>query len=212
MQKKIILISILIIMLTGCVKIDYSNKKYSDLVVNCLNKKSITNNVALGYKYYIPKGVKITKNYDYNQVFLVDNNYMYMYVDINSFYYNTKSENKDASNYYYFEKISYDGKIGYIAIKKETNKYYVEIEYNYSKIEFYSEEKKLNKMITLSSIILNSIDYNKKIIEKVLNESIGSFSEISYEIEKPEDTSSNFSQYLNEYIKEEEESEELPDE
>ena len=71
-------------------------------------------------------------------------------------------------------------------------------------------------MITLSSIILNSIKYNNKVIEKVLARDFGEFSELTYKVDKPEDASNNFSQYLEEYVqkekKENNEKEQIPDE
>ena len=53
-----------------------------------------------------------------------------------------------------------------------------------------------------------------KVIKKVINESLGSFSEVTYEVDKPDDASNNFSQYLEEYVQEEEDdtSSQLPDE
>lgn len=211
MQRKVLLVIVLIIFLTGCVRIDEVKNDYASLVVSCLNNDAIANDVALGYKYYLPKGVKLIKNYDYNQKFMVDDTYLYMFVDINSYYYKTKLKDKDNSNYFYYQKISYDSKNGYLSISKDEDKYFTEIVYNYAKIEFYSDYDNLNKLITLASIILNSVDYNDVVIEKILDESLGSFSEITYEIEKPEDASSNFSQYLEEYVKEETK-ESLPDE
>ena len=93
MRKKILFFSILVLLLCGCTRIDTDKtNNYSSLVVNCLSKKAYTNDVTLGYKFYLPKGVKLKKNYDYNQVLLVDNINMYMYVDINAYYYNIKKE------------------------------------------------------------------------------------------------------------------------
>lgn len=210
MQKRLLLVGILIFILTGCTRIDNDDQNYVGLVVNCLNNKAITNDVALGYKYYLPRGVKLVKNYDYNQKFLIDDTYLYMFVDINSYYYKSSINYNDDNDYFYYQKISYDGKNGYIKITDDDDSYFTEILYNYAKVEFYSDYNSLNKMITLSSIVLNSIDYNDVIIEKVLMENSGSSSEITYEIAKPDDASNNFSQYLEEYVQEDEE-ENLPD-
>lgn len=211
MQRKGLLVIVLIILLTGCVRIDEVREDYVNLVVETLKTDAITNDVALGYKYYLPKGVKLIKKYDCNQKFMVDDTYLYMYVDVNSYYYKSDLKELDSSNYFYYQKISYDGKNGYLSIAEGDDKYFVVVVYNYAKIEFYSDYDNLNKLITLSSIILNSVNYNDVVIEKILDESLGSFSEIAYEIEKPEDASSNFSQYLEEYVKEDTK-EELPDE
>lgn len=211
MQKKILLVSILILILSGCVKIDKNSQNYISIINNCLNTKTISNDVALGYKYYLPKGVKLIKNYDYNQKFSVGQNDLYMYVDINSYYYKSKLKKQTSDNYYY-HKIKKGKKTGYISISKSNNLYFTKIVYNYAKMEFYSNSNDLNNLITLSTIILNSIDYNDIIIEKVLGENLGDYSEITYELKKPEDASNDFSQYLEEYVQEDKAEKKLPDE
>ena len=211
MQKKILLVSILILILSGCAKIDKNSQNYISIINNCLNTKTISNDVALGYKYYLPKGVKLIKNYDYNQKFSVGQNDLYMYVDINSYYYKSKLK-KQTSNNYYYHKIKKGKKTGYISISKSNNLYFTKIVYNYAKMEFYSNSNDLNNLITLSTIILNSIDYNDIIIEKVLGENLGDYSEITYELKKPEDASNDFSQYLEEYVQEDKSEKKLPDE
>ena len=50
------------------------------------------------------------------------------------------------------------------------------------------------------------------IIEKILEGNLGEFSEFNYELDKPENASSNFSQILEEYVQKEETNEILPDE
>lgn len=212
MQKRMLLVGMVIFILTGCTRIDNNNQDYVNSVVNCLNNKSITNDVALGYKYYLPKGVKLIKKYDYNQKFLVDDTYLYLFVDINGYYYKSKIDDGGKNNYFYYRKISYDGKNGYIKINQDGDSYFVGVVYNYAMMEFYVDYDNLNKMIILSSIMINSIEYNDVIIERVLDEGQGSTSEITYEIEKPEDASNNFAQYLEEYVQEEDNEEKLPDE
>ena len=211
MQKKWILV-IILILFTGCTKINDEDTKHASYVVNCLGNKSYVNNVAVGYKYYLPKGVKKLKDFDYNQKFAFNDSYLYMFVDINSYFYKTNSEMKESVGDYYFQKISYDGKYGYVKIIQDNDYYFTRVFYNYAKIEFYSKKKDINKLLSVSATILNSIKYNKKVIEKILDESVGASKEFSYEIEKPVDASNSFSQYLEEYVTEEDTKEKLPDE
>ena len=213
MHRKIILI-VCLLLLSGCKQITDDNN-YIDKVYNCLKKEKITNEVSLGYKYYIPKGVKKIKDFDYNQVFLVDDCYLYLYVDIISFFYNKELKHLNDDSVYYYESFDFDGKKGYLEIIENNEEYYLKIIYNYSKIEGYVPKEKLNKVITLSSIILNSIEYNHIVIDKILEGELGQFSEFTYEVDKPEGASSNFSQILEEYVQkddEEEIAEGLPDE
>jgi len=213
MHKKILLICF-VFLLVGCKKIE-SNENYIGFVNNCLNDDYVTNEVSLGYQYYIPKGVKKVHDYDYNQVFLVDDSKMYLYVDIISYFYQEqKSDNLTGNGDYYYQPINYQKKNGYLSIVLKDEQYFVTIMYHYSKIEVYTTKENLSKVITLASIILNSIDYNDTVIEKVLQGDLGQFSEFTYEVDKPDDASSNFSQLLEEYVQkeEEEENEQLPGE
>lgn len=215
-MKKVIVLVCLLLLLTGCVKIDSNDDDYKQLVENCLNDKIITNNVALGYKFYVPRGVRLIKNYDYNQVFLIDDDYIYLYVDIISYYYNNKLNYEDSLSSYYYYEFSFDNKFGYIVItENDSNRYYVKIVYNYAKVEFYTSQGNLPKYISLATIMLNNIEYNDIVIEDILENHSGSFSNIKYQVDKPLDASSNFSQFLEEFVQEddaEDNSEVLPDE
>lgn len=214
-MKKMIILVCLIMLLTGCVKIDSDTKDYKQLINNCLSDQIITNNVAKGYKFYVPRGVKLIKNYDYNQTFLVDDTYIYMYVDIISYFYKNSANYKENTyNYNYYQELSNNEKFGYIGIKENDKNYYVKIIYNYAKIEFYTDGSNMPKLINMAAIILNNIEYKNLIIENILENNSGSFSSIKYEVDKPEDASSNFSQFLEEVVQEETEDikEILPDE
>lgn len=214
MHKKILFIGF-IFLLVGCKNIDYTTD-YIEYVRPCLNDKHIVNDVSLGYQYYVPKGVKKVHDYDYNQVFLVDETTLYLYVDVISYYH--KRELKMSSNNeenVYYQSVSSGKKNGYVKVKKVEDMYLVNIVYHYSKIEFYAEEVDLGKLITISAIILNSVEYNDTVIEKILEGDLGEFSEFTYEVEKPEGATSSFSQILEEYVQKEDEEdkkEELPDE
>ena len=205
MIKKKLIICLLFLLLIGCKRVD-NNDNYIEYVYSCLNNKNIVNSVSLGYKYYIPKGLKKIHDYDYNQIFLNDNTKIYLYVDVISYFYKKElvlTKNDDS----YFESFKHDGN-GYIEVEEKENEYFVTIVYNYARVEFYSSKDDLSKNIILSSIILNSIEYNDVVIEKILEGNLGEFSEFTYELDKPEDASSNFSQILEEYVQKEDEIEE----
>lgn len=212
MQKKVFILVMSLILFVGCTKIDDNDLKHASYVVDCLGTKRYANNVALGYRYYLPKGVKIIEDFDYNQKFVVDDVKLYMFVDINSYYYKKDLNIDEDNSDYYFQQISYDGKYGCVKIIKDGDKYFTRVLYNYAKIDFYSDKKSINRLLTVSAVILNSIKYNKNVIERVLDENLGSSKEFSYEIDKPVDASNNFSQYLEEYVTEEDKKEKLPDE
>ena len=216
MKKKILLV-LFLMLLTGCVRTDINNGDYKELVSQVINNKTNgTNEVANGYRFYVPKGVRLIENDSNNQIFMGMGTKIYMYVDITSYYYKNLLNYKDIEDSYYFSKVSSGDKTGFIKITKtDDDKFYVEIVYNYAKVEVYTDKYNLNDIITLSSILLNNISYNDNIIENLLDDNHNSGSDITYNIDKPEDASSDFTQYLNEYITEEEAdtgSEKLPDE
>ena len=212
MYKKILFICF-IFLLAGCTNINDS-QDYVSLVKNCFTSKNVVNDVSLGYKYYVPKGVEKIHDYDYNQVFLSNDSSIYLYVDIISYYYKKDLQYQKTGKEFYYETFQNGNKKGYIKIEQEGDTYFVSIVYHSSKIEFYSDLNHLNKLITLSSVILNSITYNDTVIEKGLEGNLGEFSEFTYEVKKPDGSSSNFSQYLEEYVQKEEQrkKEKLPDE
>lgn len=212
MLKKILLVCFSFL-LVGCVRVDQF-KDYSTLIDDCLVDHVTTNEVSLGYRYYVPKGVRKIHDYDYNQVFLIDGASVYLYVDIVSYFHKKEIKFVKSSDKSVYQEIKHGKKKGYFELVEYDDSCFVRLYYNYSKIEFYTDKDNLNKMITLSSVILNSIRYNDMVIEKVLEGSFGEFSEMNYEVEKPIDASSDFSQYLEEYVQKEkkEKKEELPDE
>ena len=99
--------------------------------------------------------------------------------------------------------LSMDHKNGYVKITKDKDKYFMKVVYNYAKIETYVEEYELADILSYSMIILNSINYNDNLIEKILQDDYYSSSFKEYKIKKPEDAESKFSEYLSEYVGEE---------
>lgn len=214
MKKKILLV-FFVLLLTGCVRTDLNKENYDELVLNVINnKKHDTNEVGSGYQFYVPKGVRLLENDNNNQVFIGLGTKIYMYVDITSYHYKNALNYETTEDSFYIKRLNSGSKTGFIQIIKEDSQYFVKIIYNYAKVEVYTDEYNLNNVITLSSIILNSIEYNDTIIEKLLDDNHNSGSEITYNIDKPADASNDFSSYLEEYITEEEastDSDELPD-
>lgn len=205
-MKKIFILTLLLILCTGCIKINDENNK--DLIVDeIINNKTTPNTMAMGYKYYLPLGVNKIYDKDYNQIFKYEDNYIYLYVDtISYFYKNLLNFNEENSvNSYFYRKITNGSKVGFIKItKEEDNLYFIKIVYNYAKIETYVEEKEITKLLTNSMIILDSIDYNDNLIKKILEDNYSLGAEKEYKIDKPKDATSKFTEYLSEYVQNEE--------
>ena len=206
MKKKSLLIMVLLLC-ASCTRVN--DKNYDDIVMNVTrNNSNIYNTTSLGYKYYLPLGVSKVYDKDYNQKFKVNDTYMYLYVDIVSYYYknNLNLSDSDINNCYYYSPIkSDDNKTGYVKITKEDdNKYFIKIVYNYAKIESYVNDYEISNILSYSMIILDSISYNDKLVENILLEEYYSSSSKEYKIKKPENTESKFSEYLSEYVADEE--------
>lgn len=58
----------------------------------------------MGYKYYLPIGVSKVYDKDYNQRLKIENLYLYLYVDIVSYYYrNSLNFNEEGTDCYYYK-------------------------------------------------------------------------------------------------------------
>ena len=188
----------------GCTRID---NNYNDIIDSVTkNNSNIYNTTALGYKYYLPLGISKVYDKDYNQKFKINNTYMYLYVDIVSYYYknNLNLDDNDSNNSYFYTRInSSDNKTGYVKITKDDDKYFIKVVYNYAKIEAYVHEWEISDVLSYAMIILDSINYNDKLVESIILEELYSSSFKEYKIKKPEDAESKFSEYLSEYVGEE---------
>lgn len=211
-KKRIVFFVTIALILTGCTKI---TDNYDEIIDTTMAKENkAVNTVSTGYELYIPIGVIQVNDNQYNQKFKIRGRYLYLYVDTVSYYYknNLNYKNNEYYNYYYKE-INYNNKTGYVGINKIDNEtYFCEIIFNYSKVEFYADKDDLSIMLADSLIIQNSIRYNDTLIALELESNAHDGRELKYELKKPKDSESTFSDYLQEYVAEESEDVELPDE
>lgn len=202
-MKKILILCTLLILCVGCTRID-NVEDYKIIIDDIIKNENISSNTtSMGYKYYLPIGVTKVYDKDYNQKFKYEDVYLYLYVDAVSYYYrNPLNFNDNEGDFYY--KISNGEKMGYVLIKQEEDNYFLKIVYNYAKIETYVSKDLLNDVIANSMIIVNSIDYNDNLIKKILEDEYYSSTAEEYKIKKPDTAISKFSEYLSEYVAEEE--------
>lgn len=210
-KKRIVFFVTIALILTGCTKI---TNNYDEIIDTTMKKNNMTTNtVSTGYELYIPMGVMQINDSQYNQRFKIKNRYVYLYVDTVSYYYkNTLNYKNDGYYNYYYKEVNFNNKNGYVGINKLDNgEYFCEIVYNYSKIEFYADLDDLPIILANSLIIQNSISYNDTLIALELESNAHDEHELKYELKKPKDSESTFSDYLQEYVAEESEDVELPD-
>ncbi len=211
-MKKFLILLLLTVFLSGCTRTD-NEIEYKNIADNIINSSTnLVNTATKGYKYYLPKGVSLIYNIDFNQKFRILDEDIYMYVDIVSYYYKKDLNDYEKDFNYYFSNISSKNKVGYIGINKEDNEYFVKLVYNYAKVEFYTSEDKISNLIAYSMIIMNSIEYNDILILEIIEDNNIRSEDSVYNILKPDDSESKFNEYLEEYVQDEEKIEALPDE
>ena len=198
MKKKIILLIISILALTGCTNL--TNMSIDELVDVMLEKNTkLSNNVFDGYKYYIPRGLKLLEKDEYNASLKDEyNNTYYFYIDVVSYY------NKEEINYkinkkaYFSKELDYNKKKGYIEITKikDTDRYFIEYMYNYGKIEAFVKEKEIKYAIINMSSILKSLEFNRTVLESLIGNNVLNYKENTYDVMKPKGSTATKDTYL----------------
>ena len=167
MKKFMLLISILLLT-TACTninKLDYKENINNVIKQNTNNK--IYNHYGTGYKYYLPKYMSVKNISNFNETINSNDNTYYLYLDVISYYNKSKIINNSKCQSLYTFNNKYDG---YLCINDVNNEYFVEIVYNYAKIEVKVDKYYLNETINNSIIILSTIKYDKDLISNLIKE------------------------------------------
>ena len=203
-MKRVLLTLLIVLLMTGCTITRIDKYDFPKIVSTILPLKVKDHNViGKGYKYYAPKGVTRKSASEYNDILKFNNNYYYLYVDVVSYYYKTDFDYK-KKDVYYSEELNYNGKKGYLEITKVKGKLFVEMMYNYAKIETYVSENELNDTMINLSYILSSIDFNDSLLKKIEDEGNYNSKEEVYNIFETKEKDGNFLEYIEEYDKYEE--------
>lgn len=167
--KKIILISAIALMMTGCTVVRIDTGSIDNMVSVILSKdNSLYNRIGKGYKYYIPRGVSYIDSSGNNDKLYSNGVYYYLYLNEIGYYYKTSIDYKENKNALYSKKIDNEG---FIEIIEEKKGYLIEFVYNYAKIEaFVADEKDINDVILNSSYILSTIKYNSSVVKLALED------------------------------------------
>ena len=196
MKKNFILLSLLIcLFVTGC-------KSVQDMTLEEIINKKVNRSVETyntyrkGYKYFLPSGLGVVESTDYNEVLRDENYRYYLYIDAVS-YFNKVIETYEVSEEAYVSMpINYNIKYGYLEItRKDEDKYFIEIMYNYAKIEVIVKEKDINVVVSNSMNILSSIKFNDNILKTLLGDETSQLNEFEFNIFETTTTSTE-SDYL----------------
>ena len=199
MKKKIISIFIIILLTTGCTTIE--SNSYDEILTNTTNTLVNTTNInRVGYKYYLPKGMRLLSYEGSNEIISHGENIYYLYVDYVSYYNKIPSSYTESKTAVYSKNILKDKKFGYIEIKNtENDKYFIEIMYNYAKIEVIVDKEATKETIAYAMSILSSITYQETVLTSLMGEDVLKTNEVEHNIFAPADTESEYLEIVEEY-------------
>ena len=194
MKKIVVLLSIVILLTTGCTFKKLDSYDFPKNMNYLLSKKNKLYNVYYdGYKYYLPKGVTFINKDDYNAL-LKDqyNNKYYLYVDLISYYHEVENSYDINNESYYSKKLDINKKNGYIQIDEYDGKYFIQFVYNYVKIESYVDKVNLSRSINNMCYILRSFKFNDSVIESLIGEQALDYKEIEYSLFKADSSKESY--------------------
>ena len=200
-MKKLVLILTLVILFTGCDVKKITDKDINDVIDKTLSEKvQGSNNNFKGYKYYIPRGFTLENKKGNNYVLLSDGEHYYLYVDIVSYFHKKEIDTTFDNNLYFSKEINYNDIKGYVKISEPKNDiYFIEVVYNYSKIEAYVKSENLEDALKNSIKVLASIQYNDIILDTMIGEKTLSYEEEEYNFFESKREDGNFLDYIEEY-------------
>ena len=199
---KLFLFLLAVLILTGCSIKEINTKDYINNINTIISRESkYTNTNAIGYQYYVPNGVITAETTDFNQKLISDNMIYYLYTDVVSYYHNILVGYENNEDAYISEEIAHDNKRGYLEVNEVNDKYFIEMMFNYAKIESYVDKKDLSDALVNISYIISSIKYNDDVIDSMFgNEKYNLSDREMYNIfETKKTVNDNFLMYNEEY-------------
>ena len=201
MKKIIVLLSIVLLSITGCSIRKLDDKNIDKNIHILLSEKVDMTNVNFeGYNYYVPIGLKFLTKEDYNAV-LKDRfgNKYYLYVNVIAYYHDIETTYEVNDESYYSKKLDYRKKTGFIEVNEVDGKYYIEYVFNYGRIQALIEKDDLVRVINNMSYILRSIEYNDEVLESLVGENILSYAEETFSLFETEATQEDFLDVVKKY-------------
>ena len=187
-----------ILALTGCTNLtNMSTDEVVDVMLK--NDSNLSNNVFDGYKYYIPKGLRLLEKNEYNASLKDEyNNTYYFYIDVISYYNKEEVEYKVNNKAYFSKELDYNDKKGYLEITKieDTDAYFIEYMYNYGKIEAFVKENEIKSAIINMSSVLKSLEFNRTVLESLIGNNVLDYKEDTYDVMKPKGSTATKDTYL----------------
>ena len=207
MKKKLVGLLLIIFFSCGCTSIQ--NESYENIIDSALRNTIRTTNITrAGYKYYLPQGMRLIEYEGSNEIISHNNDTYYLYVDYVSYYNKVVEEYEEKTDVVYSKALKNGDSFGYIEIKNTSNdKYFIEIMYNYAKIEVIVEKESANEAVAYAMSILTSINYQDTVLIGLMGEDVLTSNEVEHNIFETAQTESGYLEIVEEYGQYEEDSE-----
>ncbi|MDD3304840.1 MAG: hypothetical protein PHT75_01765 [Bacilli bacterium] len=200
MKKIFVMLLIFPFVLMGCTVVEVNDKDLNKIVDTILGKNlNLHNQTSNGYKYYLPRGTRVIDSTSYNEKLFSDGYKYYLYVDIVNYHFKKDVSYEENMDAYFSKKLDYNKKQGYLEITEIKNLYFVEMMYNYSKIEVFVSKDNIKDAVINASYILSSLNFNDTIIETLFNETSIDLNEEKFKLFEPKREEGNFLDYVKEY-------------
>lgn len=201
-MKKIISLTLLLLIVTGCSFKRINDDSFDNVINSVLYQDTTLFNMTFdGYKFYLPRGTKVLEQRDYNLEIKDKDNIYYLYVSPIEYYYKTKSNHEIDKKIFYSKNLSYKDYTGYVDVTEVNDKYFVEVVYNYAKVETYVNKENLNNSFFNICYILSTIKFNDSAISYKLSKSGFDLTTEEFSIFKSKKSDDNFLKYVEEYDK-----------
>lgn len=199
-MKKLILLLSFVFVITGCTITELEENSIDDIIVDVFDRKSsLANTYFEGYKFYLPRGMKLLDKSDYNSKIDYSGNSYYLYIDVISYYHKVEAKFDLKNDSYYLKQFDYNGKKGYIQINKIEDKYFLQMYFSYAKVEAYINESDIEDSIIYIGSILSSIKFNDEVLETIIGDNVLDYKEEAFHLFGSKREDSNFLDYIDEY-------------
>jgi len=198
-MKKGILLVICLFFMAGCS--DITSHSIDEILNDGIQSNTTLANVyRTGYKYYLPNGMKTIHSKDFNEIVYTEKYPFYLYVDVVSYFNRVKVDYEESEDYYYSSRLVHGDKFGYLQVKSlENDKYFVEIMYNYAKIEVIVAEKDIKGSLAYAMAILDSVTYNDTVLGSLMGDNVLNSNELEYNIFETAKSESNYLEIVEQY-------------
>ena len=201
-MKKVISLALSLLVITGCSISKVNDDSFDNVINSILYKDTELFNVSFdGYKFYLPRSTTVEEKREYNLEIKDKKNTYYLYISPVEYYYKTKVNHTEDKNIFYSKNLNFKDNTGYIDITKIDNRYFLEVVYNYAKIETYVSENNLNDALLNICSILSTIKFNDSVINYKLSNNGFDLATEEFSIFKSKKTDDNFLKYVEEYDK-----------